>query len=86
MTQETVCKEGKYGLLLKFKLENYVRYLEDFGPIAMLMYLRAQGTIKPVSKNSHAVDMSALKFAPGISSDYVRFLQRLLIFYSYNTK
>ena len=30
--------------------------------------------------------MSSLKFAPGISSDFVRFLQRLLIFYSYNAK
>ena len=30
--------------------------------------------------------MSALKFNPAISSDYVRFLQRLLIFYSYNAK
>ena len=30
--------------------------------------------------------MTALKFSPGISPEFVRFLQRLLIFYSYNYK
>lgn len=91
LSQDLVTKEGKLDNLLTIELENHIKYLEEFGPISLLMYFRAQALIKPVfairkAKSEDQIDMSALKFSPGISSDYVRFLQRLMIFYSYNAK
>ena len=80
LTKEIVCSEGKFCFYLTF-LENHIAYLENYGPLALLTYLNSQDALK-----QKKVDMSALKFSPTISSDFMRFMQRLLIFYSYNLK
>ena len=94
--------------------ENLLNYLENYGAIALVIFLRSQnaadksnkikksnyqnrkqqkdGTSTPKASQKkllpmeeHA-DMSAIKFIPILTADYIKFVQRLLSFYSYNFK
>lgn len=45
-----------------------------------------KGKKKKTLPLSEQADMSAIKFVPILSTDYIKFVQRLLSFYSYNFK
>ena len=94
--------------------ENLLNYLENYGAIALVIFLRSQnaadksnkikksnyqnrkqqkdGTSTPKACQKKLLpmeeqaDMSAIKFIPILTADYIKFVQRLLSFYSYNFK
>lgn len=72
-------------------------YLENYGPLAVLVFLRSQAEVQESNKEQKkrrdnqnvkfpaSGDMSALSFI-NLSNDYIKFIQRLLSFYAYNFK
>jgi hypothetical protein len=77
--------------------DHLMSYLENYGPLAVLVFLRSQTEVQESNKEQKkrrdnqnvkfpaSGDMSALSFI-NLSNDYIKFIQRLLSFYAYNFK